>query len=178
MLPIFRRPWELNPTQVFLTVASLLGFWLSASVILDGVVIPCLYANGMMMQSGFAAAAYSLFEVFNHLEIVLGAIVVALLLSLGKTLITVHPKQSQMVGLAVGLFAIALAYTYWLTPDLSAWGLVMEDSLGARSGMPEPMVITQVLYWSLEVVKFFGGAWLLNQCLNAGLDSIQPLQNQ
>ena len=59
------------PTIVMFT----LGFWLSGSLILDTVIIPSLLAAGMMAESGFASAGYLLFSIFNHIELVCGALV-------------------------------------------------------------------------------------------------------
>ncbi|MEM8640280.1 MAG: hypothetical protein AAGG51_15895 [Cyanobacteria bacterium P01_G01_bin.54] len=162
--------WQgLKVTQVYLAIAATLGFWLSASLILDGVVMPCLYGNGMIVQSGFAAAGYTLFEVFNHIELVLAASILVILTGLRQTAVGDRAPTQTMLGLAAGLLAIALLYAYWLTPQLSGWGLILEGTLGNRPAMPEPMLLEQVLYWGLETLKFFGGVWLLNQCVNAGL---------
>ena len=40
-----------------------LGFWLSASLLLDAVIVPSLSAAGMMNQGGFANAGYLLFGI-------------------------------------------------------------------------------------------------------------------
>jgi len=41
---------------------SSLSFWLSGSLIVDLVVMPTLWATGMMESSGFAPASDSIFE--------------------------------------------------------------------------------------------------------------------
>lgn len=52
----FKRPiWQ---TAIILT----LGFWLSASLVLDWVIMPSLYLSGMMSQAGFTTAGYTILE--------------------------------------------------------------------------------------------------------------------
>lgn len=168
MFDLQRWPQQLN-TSLFLGIAALLGVWLSSSLVLDGLVIPALYQGGMMAQSGFAATSYILFEGFNHLEIILGAVILVLLMILSRTTLQAEPNQNRQLLLAGSLFAIALAYAYWLTPELSGWGLVLENRLQEQATMPEPMVQVQVFYWCLEVFKILGGTWLLTNCLSLGL---------
>ncbi|MGB0562794.1 MAG: hypothetical protein ACPGVO_13470 [Spirulinaceae cyanobacterium] len=170
-----RQLGRLRATQVYLAIAAVLGFWLSGSLVLDGVVMPCLYRNGMIVQSGFAAAGYALFEVFNHVELVLAATVLVVLLSVRQSLAAPATVTKPMLALAASLLVIALVYAYWLTPQLGGWGAMLEGALGDRPAMPETMLWEQALYWVLETLKFGGGVWLLNQCVNAGL---QPESTQ
>lgn len=51
----FKRP-------VWYTMLTLtLGFWLSASLLLDWVILPSMYFSGMMNLDSFASAGYSIF---------------------------------------------------------------------------------------------------------------------
>jgi len=50
-----------------------LGFWLSGSLILDWVILVCVF--GMMTQAGFATAGYLIFWNFNRIELLSAALV-------------------------------------------------------------------------------------------------------
>ena len=54
-----------------------LGFWISASLVIDVLIIPSLLASGMMEQSGFVTAGYLLFGLFNHLELLCAALILS-----------------------------------------------------------------------------------------------------
>ncbi|PHJ97770.1 membrane protein, partial [Nostoc linckia z7] len=75
----FKRPiWQ---TAIILT----LGFWLSASLVLDWVIMPSLYLSGMMNQGGFTTAGYAIFWNFNRMELLSAAVVLTGALVLSKT---------------------------------------------------------------------------------------------
>lgn len=148
--------FPVNWTAMVMTV---LGFWLSASCLLDLVIMPIFLATGMMTETGFMSTGYVLFSVFNRLELVCAAIVL--------TAFAVFKVQHQFgdrralnaMVIASLLFNIALIYTYLITPQMS--GLVLDMQSGT---MPLGMIEWQGLYWVLEVVKFGLGATLLRWC--------------
>lgn len=148
----FSRPkWR---SIVILTLA----FWLSGSLILDLLIMPSLYAAGMMTSPGFASAGYTMFWLFNHLEVLCAALVVTGVLVLKN--IPGVPTSRWSVPLAVGLLTIVLIYTYALTPALSALGLQL-DLFTATLTLPTTMGQMHSGYWLLEAVKLIAGGTLL-----------------
>lgn len=136
-----------------------LGFWLSASLVFDFLIIPGLLSAGMMEDTSFASASYTIFGTFNHLELLCGGIVVA------SSLIFVQQKHSgvirpETIG-AMILFAIALAYTYILIPQMSALGMAWNEVSSQQ--VTESMLNIHVCYWFLEATKLIGGAFLLSK---------------
>lgn len=139
---------------VLFTVA----FWLSCSVLLDFVIMPGLYAGGMLTQPGFAATGYSLFWVFNRIEVLCAAIALTGVLALSLHL---HERRDRlMLGLSGVMLAIALTYTYVLAPSMSALGLQL-DLFASPIPIPATMTIMQSSYWGLEVLKLLVGSVLL-----------------
>ncbi len=135
-----------SPNKWRVLVMSALAFWLSSSILLDFVVMPNMYAAGMMNQPGFASAGYQLFEVFNHLEVVCAALVLT-----GMLIIRNGVGDRWQVYLAAGLLAITLIYTYGLTPEMGALGLQL-DQFQVREA---PALMNQMHsgYWFLEILK-------------------------
>ncbi len=154
--PISRLNW---PALILFT----LGFWLSGSLLLDGVIIPSLYVSGMMMQSDFASAGYVLFEAFNHLELICGACVLTACLALWSSHRLNRQQEWLFLGAGTVLLAIALIYTYALTPLMSGVGLSL-NWLAPCAGFPASMMAMQVGYWSLELVKLIVGFSLVRWC--------------
>lgn len=146
----FSRPkWRL-------IVLATLSFWLSASLILDGIVMPSLYATGMVTQPGFASAGYFLFETFNHLEVVCAAIVVTGILLLKTLSVESQAVESQAIERwqivsTFVLLAIVLIFTYGLTPEMGALGLQLEQFQSAQ--LPALMNQMHSSYWVLEASK-------------------------
>lgn len=138
-----------------------LAFWLSGSVIIDLIIMPGLAAAGMMTQPGFASAGYLLFGVFNHLELFCGALVMTGLLVISSHQKIVNSKRS--IVLSSLLLAIALIYTYILTPEMSGWGLQLNlfEPVKPLSGT---MVEMQYSYWLLELGKLVAGTLILLEC--------------
>ena len=147
------------PTIVMFT----LGFWLSGSLILDSVIIPSLLAAGMMAESGFASASYLLFSIFNHIELVCGALVLTGFLILNHNRVISPTKERLSVFLAVLLLTIAIMYTYIFTPYLSGLGLQL-NLFDSTTTMPTAMVYMHGGYWLLEVIKLVSCATLLSWC--------------
>ncbi|MCU0527596.1 MAG: DUF4149 domain-containing protein [Elainella sp. Prado103] len=142
----FSRPkWRL-------IVLATLSFWLSASLILDGIVMPSLYATGMVTQPGFASAGYFLFETFNHLEVVCAAIVITGILLLKTLAEEAGAIERWQVVSAFVLLAIVLIFTYGLTPEMGALGLQLDQFAG--SGNAALMAQMHSSYWVLEASKF------------------------
>jgi len=150
----FKQPnWQ---TAILLT----LGFWLSASLILDWVIMPSLYVSGMMTQAGFTTAGYVIFWNFNRMELLSAAVVLTGVLALSKT-------QSQWrlngIVLSVLLLAVALLDTYFLTPQMCATGINL-NLFAAETTIPATMSLLHGGYWALETLKLLVGAVLLNWC--------------
>lgn len=138
-----------------------LAFWLSGSVIVDLIIMPGLAAAGMTTQPGFASAGYLLFGVFNHLELLCGALVMT-----GLLVISSHQeiaKSKRSIVLSGILLAIALIYTYILTPEMSGWGLQLNlfEPVKSLSGT---MIEMQYSYWLLELGKLVAGTLILLEC--------------
>ncbi len=137
-----------------------LGFWLSASVVFDFLIIPGLLTSGMMNESGFASASYMIFETFNHIELLCAAVVLAgcLVFRYGdRPTATVSNKSVFTAGI---LLVIALVYTYFLTPQMSSMGLSL-NLFDANQIAVDSMTAMHIVYWSLEVVKLIAATVLL-----------------
>jgi uncharacterized membrane protein (DUF485 family) len=140
-----------------------LGFWLSSSLILDFVIMPGLSAAGMMTQSSFAAAGYSIFWTFNRIELLCAALVLASLLALRGPSNLYRQVRRWSIFLSVLLLAIALIYTYIITPQMSALALQL-NLLEPTTGMPAGMLQMHEGYWVLEAIKLAAGTTLLGWC--------------
>ncbi len=149
---IFDRGKQVN--WLTLTMFAL-GFWLSASLTMDLLVIPGLAATGMMSQGGFASAGYTIYGVFNRVELLCAALVLTSCLILNRT-----SKQVWSVVFAAILVIIALIYTYILIPQLSGIGLQF-NGLETSTTMPVSAMIMHGTYWFLEATKFAIGTILL-----------------
>lgn len=149
----FKRPiWQ---TAVTLT----LGFWLSASIVLDWVIMPSLYLSGMMTQAGFATAGYAIFWNFNRIELLSAGIILTGVLAMTKT----HSWRRGTVVLAVLLLAVSLVNTYFLTPQMSAIGVQL-NLFETATTIPAQMNLLHGGYWVLEAVKLLAGGTLLSRC--------------
>ncbi|GAB4144069.1 MAG: hypothetical protein Fur0046_21400 [Cyanobacteria bacterium J069] len=138
--------------MVLLTV----GFWLSGSLLLDLVVMPAMYASGMMTQPGFASAGYSVFWVFNRLGLLCVAIAFVGLLSLLQQ----HKISGWAIAAVWMLLGITLLLTYVMTPVMSGLALPL-DWLTGNSEVPSSMAQMHGIYWVLEVLKLGLSAALL-----------------
>ncbi len=140
-----------------------LGFWLSSSLLLDFVIMPGLSAAGIMSQASAATAGYSIFWIFNRVEVLCAALVLVSLLVLRGSSNLYHQVRRWSIFLAVILLAIALIYTYIMTPQMSALALQL-DLLEPTTGMPAGMIQMLEGYWVLEAIKLAVGAMVLNWC--------------
>lgn len=156
-------------------VLLVVTFWLSSSVLLDFLMMPMMYESGMMSTPGFATAGYSLFWVFNRVEILCAAAILTGLLVLRQDrseydVIASGSRSRWALWLSGALFAIALIYTYALTPQMSALGLNLS---GEFSDFVAPqMNLMHVLYWGLEALKLVGAGLLLKLCYRDLADSL------
>ncbi|MGF1673096.1 MAG: hypothetical protein ACFCUV_05325 [Rivularia sp. (in: cyanobacteria)] len=137
-----------------------LGFWLSASLLLDWVIMPSLYVSGMMTQSSFATAGYTIFWNFNRVELLCAGLVLTGVLASIKNQFN---WQRSSVILATVMLAIALVDTYLLTPQMSAIGLQL--NLFQVAEAPANMNLMHGAYWFIEAVKLaVGGNLFTSYC--------------
>jgi uncharacterized membrane protein len=139
------------------------GFWLSGSLIVDFALMPALSSAGMMNQASFATAGYSIFWIFNRIELLCAALVLVSLLALRGTSQLYHNVRRWSIFLSVLLLAIAIIYTYILTPQMSALALQL-NLFEPATGMPEGMLPMQGAYWLLEAIKFVAATAVLSWC--------------
>lgn len=153
-LQLKRPGWQ---TVVIFT----LTFWLSTSLVFDLVIMPGLYASGMMSQSGFATAGYLIFWIFNRIELLCAALVLTGVLVVKRTQNTLVSQSRNAIGLAMILLTIALIFTYVLTPQMSALGLNLEV-FNPVASVPASMGLLHETYWILEVIKLIAGGAVLS----------------
>lgn len=137
-----------------------LGFWLSASLLIDCVIIPGLLSAGMMQEAGFAGASYLIFGAFNHLELLCAALVLASILVINYRQSVI--KVDKYVIFAGFLLAIALTYTYVITPQMSALGMSLNEFNGTEL-LADSMSRMHFVYWILEASKLILGTVLLSK---------------
>jgi hypothetical protein len=155
-----RYPKSINWSAI---VMFTLGFWLSASLVFDLLIVPGLLSSGMMNESGFASAGYLIFGTFNHVELLCAALVLAgcLVFRYGKNATTI--VTNELVWMAGVLLAITLVYTYILTPQMSGMGLAINE-FSSTKNLADSMTIMHLSYWWLEVVKLAIGTVVLRAC--------------
>lgn len=147
---------ELTPPKWQTAIIFALTFWLSGSLLLDLVIMPEMYAAGMMNEAGFASAGYSIFWIFNRLELLCAAFVLTGAFVLHRANQSTEQKSNsgmrRAIAFAVVLFAITLAYTYGLAPTMSTLGLQL-NLFEPAATVPAGMTSLHVGYWTLELVK-------------------------
>lgn len=135
------------PTVLIVT----LGFWLAGALVLDGLIMPSLYAAGMMREPNFVLAGHLIFSIFNRIELLSAAVILTGLLALRASW-PVHRKTSlATIALAGLLLLITGLDTYILTPDMSGLGLQL--NLWQVEALPAQMMHLQYVYWLLEGLK-------------------------
>lgn len=155
---------KFDPSRWMALILISLGFWMSGSVILDFVIMPSLSAGGMMNQAGFAAAGSSMFSIFNHVEIFCAALGLSSLIALGVTMPEGFSSRIRtLIGLAVGLLAITLVYTYGLTPQMSGLSLSL-NLFDAGTETPAGMNELHLSYFTLELLKFTLAGIIVDWC--------------
>jgi len=147
-----RVPWPAIATFT-------LTFWLSGSLIVDFAVMPSLYFTGMMEQSGFAVAGYTLFWLFNRVEVLCAALVLTAALATRRDHDT-GLEQLPKVILAALLLIVALVYTYALAPEMSGLGLQL-NLFESAPKIPTAMNQLHSVYGVLEILKFTAAGLLL-----------------
>ncbi|MEL6815462.1 MAG: DUF4149 domain-containing protein [Cyanobacteria bacterium J06598_3] len=159
---------QLNWDALVLLVAT---FWISSSAFVDFLLMPMMYETGMMNEANFATAGYSLFWLFNRVELLCAAGILSGLLALrqrkGAFDVMASGAQSRWALMLSGLlFAIALIYTYVLTPQMGALGINLSGNFVGDFSEPVPQAMNTMhaLYWGLEAVKLFAAAWLVKLC--------------
>jgi hypothetical protein len=145
-------------------VMMTLGFWLSASLVLDWVIMPSLYISGMMEQSGFATAGYLIFWNFNRIELLAAAVILTATLVLSQIQPEAMIWRRGGIVLSFILLFVCLAETYFLTPQMSAIGLNL-NLFEPRSAIGTTMNLLHGGYWVLEVLKLLCGGTILARCL-------------
>lgn len=144
-----------------LLVMGSLTMWLTGSLVMDLLVVPSLSAAGMMAEPGFISAGHLLFSVFNHLELLFAGLVVSGCFLLHQRGFFSAPEQRFSRIFAIILLAIAIVYTYILTPAITDLGFDMA-SFTSTGEMPAAMMPLHWLYWGLELVKLAVGLTLLH----------------
>jgi hypothetical protein len=141
---------------------SILGFWLSSSLLIDVLVMPCLYLSGMLIEPLFANSGYLLFSLFNRVELLFAAVILAYVLGLGMS--DRDQRTSWPVWGAVLLLGITLISTYVLTPAMGAMAVDLDlfNTLNVPSGLE--MRSLHVGYLGLEAIKLLLGFGLLRFC--------------
>ena len=153
MTTVSRADFKINWRKSLVLV---LAFWISSSILLDFVIMPSLFAAGMMTQPDFASAGYGIFWVFNRLEMLCAASVLTAVL--GHQQSENAPVSIILAGI---LFAIAIICTYFLSPQMSSLGLNLNWFESAH--IPTGMNQLHVSYWVLEASKLLAGGWLLKR---------------
>jgi hypothetical protein len=136
------------------------AFWLSGLLLIDLLMMPCLYATGMMSAPDFASAGYSIFWNFNRIELVCAALVLTGVWIGHRQTGTIHRWIS---GLAIALLVIALVDTYLLTPQMSGLGMHL-NWFTVTDEVPDAMNQIHGLYWVLDSLKLVGLAAIARHC--------------
>jgi hypothetical protein len=140
-----------------------LGFWLSGSLILDFVIMPTMWTTGMMESSGFASASYSIFWIFNRVELVCAAVALSSILALIEVSVLNVDTNRKLFAGAIAIVLIALSYTFILTPYMSGLGINL-DILAPQNSMPAEMDQMHAIYWVLEASKIGIMGMLMSLC--------------
>ncbi|PSB05132.1 hypothetical protein [Merismopedia glauca] len=156
----FRSDFRNTPSKWVVIILSALSFWLSASLVIDLLIMPTLYATGMMSQDGFATAGYTIFGIFNRVELVCAALILTGLLALQNQYAVVGKSWQNLIVLAAILLDIVLGYTYFLTPHMSALGMKL-NLFDTANSIPNSMNQMHTGYWLLEIAKIVIVAILL-----------------
>ncbi|WP_295616019.1 hypothetical protein [Chamaesiphon sp. GL140_3_metabinner_50] len=142
-----------------------LGFWLSGSLVLDLVIMPTLWMTGMMESSGFASASYSIFWIFNRVELLCAATALSGIWALSQVAERMNRQAEMFVGAGM-LLAIAMSYTFILTPYMSGLGIDL-DIFATTKSIPVEMNQLHSIYWVLEASKLGIAGMLLTWSMKA-----------
>ncbi|MEM7772830.1 MAG: DUF4149 domain-containing protein [Cyanobacteria bacterium P01_A01_bin.37] len=153
-----RLTWQMI---VLLTLA----FWLGGSLLLDLVIMPGMYAAGMMAAPNFATAGYSIFWIFNRVELVCAATILTGVFALSHYF-QANQLNRWAIALAGVMLAIALVATYWLTPEMSALGIHLSESEAVEAA-PVAMNLMHGGYFALDFLKVVLGSVLAGICVRS-----------
>jgi len=144
------------------TLALALSLWLGGTLLLDLVVMPSMFASGMMLEPGFASAGYVLFHNFNSVEVLLAALSLTGLLAWNYSA-DLHLLQSKTTLIfTVLLFIIPFLCLYGISPWMSSMSLPL--NLFDSASIPTAMLPLQGFYWVLEGLKLASIVALLGVC--------------
>lgn len=139
-------------------------FWFSSSLLVDFLIMPGMFISGMMTQPEFATTGYTLFWLFNRVELVCGAVILTGLLILryqrsSYSVVISGIRSRWSLTLGVSLLTIALTYTYLLTPAMGGLGISLDV-------FKDPQIATDMSflhgsYWTLELLKLAASAMLI-----------------
>jgi hypothetical protein len=150
-----------NKQPLWQNVGTLtLGFWLSACLLLDAVIMPSLYASGMMVKSEFASAGYTIFSVFNRIELLCAALVLTGILTTLKLHKYEGMRDKIAIVFSIVLMAVVLIDTYGLTPQMGALGMQL-NMFESATEVPNVMNQMHAGYWMLEMIKLAAGTIVL-----------------
>ena len=144
-------------------VCLTLGFWLSACIVLDLVIMPSMYASGMMNTPDFTVAGSVIFSVFNRVELLCASLGLTGLLVLSTKASNFIKKSKTAIIFSIILLGIVLIDTYGLTPQMTALGI----NLSLFESVKEvPVAMNQMHggYWLSEIIKLVIGATLFGWC--------------
>jgi hypothetical protein len=154
-----------------LLLGGLLCAWMGAIVLLDVVVMPGLYFTGMMQQADFAGAGYSIFGAFSHVEMLVSATVLTLVL--WRIKVTHDARQqspdtgsqassSRLWLLAAMLLMVCCLVSSILVPQMSALSMPLDGGFNRVLREPdETMNWFHGLYWMLDGLKIFAAGLLV-----------------
>lgn len=155
---------EDNPSRWLTLVLITMAFWIGGSLLLDVVIMPAMYVSGMMQEPSFASTGGIVFTAFNHIEILCAALALTGMMVLGMTLPEGFSNRIRtLTVLSSILLAIALLYTYSLTPQMTALGVNL-NLFNAVESTPEAMNQLHFGYLSLEALKLFAAGTILAWC--------------
>jgi hypothetical protein len=143
---------EIDQTRWQTLAKASLGFWISNSLLLDFAILPTLWATGMMDTNSFASVGYSIFWVFNRIELLCAATILTSMWAMKNLDRSSVDDRGEMLAGAAMLFAIALIYTFILTPYMGGLGINLDLFAFTRS-IPSDMNQMHSIYWVLEASK-------------------------
>ena len=154
---------ESNQQRWQTIVCLTLGFWLSACIILDLVIMPSMYVSGMMNTPDFTLAGSVMFSTFNRVELFCASLGLTGLLVLSATPNHLIKSNKTAIIFSIVLLAIAVIDTYGLTPQMTALGINL-NLFESFNEVPVAMNQMHGSYWLLEIIKLVVGATLFAWC--------------
>lgn len=138
-------------------LAFVLAFWIGSSLFLDFVIMPSLFAAGMMTQPDFASIGYGIFWIFNRVELLCAALVTTGIFAKYQ-----FDREALTPSiLSIVLLLSTIACTYLLAPQMSSLGLNLNWFEPAT--VPSHMSQLHMSYWLVEACKLAAAGWLLRR---------------